>query len=294
MTAGESALRDVCVEAAHFGARDDGVGLVENQRRCLEAVEEAVGAGIHDVLLGVGSASGNSPPAAIFIVGGREQVVTTGGGIGPGRVVVGARVVAERVASLGEIERGKNRERVAEVLVLEVQQLAVFLVGKRESVRVGDGIVRFRVSGGGVRDAEQVVAGRIAEIRHRRSRPAQDQRQAGLERNAGERVGIGQSGLDHGAVQDAVLYQVVVGVARFPIVLRVEMRARLFRITDPMDQREVPGVVHRREEFQRGMERGKPVAEADRVRVAEGRVRGGRADREITGADRRVVGQRIG
>src|SRR5207302_3781303 len=117
---------------------------------------------IHDVRLGVGSASGKSPPAAMFIVGGREQVVTTGGGIGPGRVVVGGRVVAERVARLGEIERGKNRERVAEVLVLKVQQLAVFLVGKRESVRVGDGIVRFRVADGGVRNAEQIVARRIA------------------------------------------------------------------------------------------------------------------------------------
>ena len=61
-----------------------------------------------------------------------------------------------------------------------------------------------------------------------------------------------------------------------------------------MDQSQVSGIVHRGQKLQRGMERGETVPEVDGVPVAERQVRGGRANREITGADRRVVGQRIG
>ena len=288
MRTGHSALRAVRVEAAHFGAGDDGGGVVQNERGRLEVVEESVRARVHDILLGVGH-SAAAVPAAVLCVGRGKQIITTGGGIRPSRVCVGGRVVAECVASLGEIERGKSRKRVAEVLVLEAQQLAVFLVGKRKAVGSLDRVVCFLVAGT-VRNAEQIVAVRIAEIRHRRGRTAQDQRQAGLKRNTGEWVAVGQAGLHHRAVQNAVFHHVIVGVARLPIVLRIEVRAGLLRITDAVNERQVAGVVHRREKFQRRVQRGKPITQPDGVRVAERRVRRCRVAREVTWAGHRVVG----
>src|SRR5204863_3599817 len=124
--------------------------------RRFEIAEETGGARVHDVLLGV--CHSTAPvPAAVLCVGGGKQVVTTGGGIRPGRVVVGGRVITERVAGLREVQRGENRECVGEVFVLEIQQLAVFLVGEREAVSGLDRRVCFAVPRGGVRNAEQIV-----------------------------------------------------------------------------------------------------------------------------------------
>src|SRR5205823_12629986 len=47
-------------------------------------------------------------------------------------------------------------------------------------------------------------------------------------------------------------------------------------------------------EFQRGMERGEAVAQADRVGVAESWVGGGGIDREVTGPGHGVIGAGVG
>src|SRR5207245_8877078 len=85
--AGQSALGAVSVESAHFGAGNDGLGFVEDQRRRLQVVEETVGARIDYVLLGV---VGVESVAAVLRVGGRKQVI--------GSVVVGVGIINKGVA----------------------------------------------------------------------------------------------------------------------------------------------------------------------------------------------------
>src|SRR5438046_499832 len=136
MAARQSALRAVGVESPHFSAGDDGRGLVQNQRGRLKAVEEVISARVHDVFLRVGH-GGRTPPASILVVACREKEVTLGGvasgarGRRPYIVAIGFDVVLERVPGIAEVQAGEDGTRMAEVVVLEVQQLTVLLVRNR-------------------------------------------------------------------------------------------------------------------------------------------------------------------
>ena len=231
---GTPALAAVGVETAQLGAGHDRVGLVEDDRGGLELVEEAVSAGVDDIL------GGDAP--AVLGVGRGEQVI--------GPVAVGVLVVHVGIARLGEIDRGEDREGVVQVAVLEVQEFAVEFFGEGEIVGGLDGGVGLEVAGGGVGNAQQVVAGGIAEIGHRRRAAAQDQRERGLDGNAREGLRMGQAGFEHRPVKNPVLGRVVIGDAILPVNLRIEMRTRLAGVADAVDQSEVAGVVNRREIFQ--------------------------------------------
>ena len=143
-------LGAVRIEPAHFGAGDDGVGLIQDERRCLQVIEETVGASIDDVLLGV---VGMKRITAVLGVAGRKEVI--------GRVVVCVDIIHEGVARLREIELSEDRERIGQVLVLKTEQFPVFLVRERKGVGIGDALVRFRVAGRVVGNTQQVVTGRV-------------------------------------------------------------------------------------------------------------------------------------
>src|SRR5882672_6997655 len=91
----------------------------------------------------------------ILRVGCRKQVV--------GCVVVGVGVVFESVAGVGEVDAGKNLERVDHVTKLEGEQLPVVFVRKRILIGRHDGAVGLGVAGS-TGNAEQVVARRIGQV----------------------------------------------------------------------------------------------------------------------------------
>ena len=179
---------------------------------------------------------------AVFGVRGGEEIV--------GRIIVRVGVIHERVARVGKVDSSKNLQCIGHVLVLQTQQPAIFLVGKRISIRRVNETVRFGISRRVVRNPQQIVTSRVGKIGHGRGGTPQRQRQRRGDRHTGERRSVGQAGFDHGAVEDPVFDQIIVRCAGLPIILGIEVRARLFRIRDAMHERQVACVVNRREEFQ--------------------------------------------
>ena len=77
------------------------------------------------------------------------------------------------------------------------------------------------------------------------------------------------AGLHDGAIKNSILGKIVVRVAIFPIILGVEVRTRLFRICDAVEQCEVACIIDRRKKFEGGMKRGESVSGADCVGVTK-------------------------
>ena len=263
----------MCIESAELRAGDDGVRLVEDKRCRFQLAEESLGGGVHRVLVEDIAAIGATPSAVLHVGRGEEIVavrVSDGRSFRPPiHVAIGLDVVAIDVAVLSEVHLREQAERGLKVLVLEAEEVAAQLRRKRVPAGGCQSGVGLGVARGG-RNAEQVVACRVSKVGHRRLGSTQDERERRLDGDAGQRRGVGQAGLDDGAVEDAVVDEVIVRVAVLPIPLRIEVGARLPRVGDAMHEREVAGVVNGGEEFQRGMQRAEAVAERNRAGVAVG------------------------
>src|SRR5437764_748034 len=226
--ADRAALVVVGVETVQLRARDDCVGLVQDERSRLEIVEEALVTGIDHVFVGLVRAIGPAP-AAVLDVGGREQIVAFISvgfrpiGIVVGDFPVGADRITKRITGLSKIYAGKDGEGVLHVRILEHEQFAIELGG--EGIAVG----RVQVIGGlciawhGIRNAQQIIAGGVGQVGHGRFRTAQNQGQGGLNGDARQGSGIGETGLQNGSIENAILHDVVIRIAIFPIALGIEM-----------------------------------------------------------------------
>src|SRR6266542_2069253 len=268
MRSGDLALGAMSVKSAVLSSGNDGIGLIQHDRGRLKVIEKVLQARVDHVFIGVVGA-GRPAPAAVFEVGGREEEVASGR-IAPGasrrhpsNVAVRLDVVLERVAGVTEIDPGKQTQGLLQVLVLQAEQFATQFRSERDPIGGKERGIGLGVSGRGG-DAEQIVTRRIGQIGHGRPGTAEDERQRGLDGDAGERRGVGQAGLVDRAIKDAVVHQVVVRGAVFPITLRVEVGARLSRIGHAMDQRQLARVVNRGEELEGRMQRGETVSQAER------------------------------
>ena len=134
-----------------------------------------------------------------------------------GGVTICFGVVLERVARFAEVNAREERQRLCHVLVLKLEHLAIDFVGQSNVVRPIEIRKSFEIAIRVVRDAEEIVARWIGEVRHGRGRTAQDKGQRGLDSDAGERCGIREAGLVNGAVKNAIVDNVVVWIAVFPI-----------------------------------------------------------------------------
>ena len=74
----------------------------------------------------------------------------------------------------------------------------------------------------------------------------------------------------HSSIKEPIADIGITWSTSFPIALRIEMRTRLSRITDPMNEGDFPCIVGWNKVFERGMNAGEAIAEWDRVRVIEG------------------------
>ena len=258
MIARDPALVAVRVPAVDLGAGHERIGLVEHQRGRLELVEVAVGGG-GDHVSGIGGSRGAGP---VLGVGGREQVIRL--------VAVRVFAVHEGVAGFAEIDAREDLQRATHVLVLLLQEVPVGLVREGRPGGGLEGAGRLEIAVGGVGHPEQVVAGRVRQIGHRRAGSTQKERQRVLERDARQRIPARPARLDHRPIEHAVFDHGGPWGAGLPIGLRVEMRAGLLGVGHPVDEGQVTGIVDGCQEFQCGMQAGEPVAQRQRVRVGEG------------------------
>ena len=247
--AGDPALVAVGVPAVDLGTGHEGIGLVEDQCRRLELVEVAVGgSGNHIAGIGVPGRS-----RSVLGVGGREQMIRS--------FPVGVVAVDEGVAGLAEIHAGEDLQRAPHVFILLLEEVPIDLAGECRSGGCIQRSARLEIAFQGVGNAQQVVAGRIGQIRHRRTGSAQEERQRILEGDAGQRVLARTPRLDHRSVEQAVLHHVGPRSPGLPVGLGVEMRTRLLRISHPVDEGQFTRIVDRRQEFECRMQSGKPIAQ---------------------------------
>src|SRR5688572_2114003 len=115
MLPGEAPLVAVGIKPIELGSSDNRIRLVQHQGGRFQVPEKAVGVGVDHVLLRIVVVKGVS---AVEVVVGWKQMVWS-------CVTVRVDIINERIPRIAEINALKYRERVRQIPVLQLEQLAI-------------------------------------------------------------------------------------------------------------------------------------------------------------------------
>ena len=169
-----TSLHVMRIKATKLGAGNDGRGLVQHDRRGFQLIKEAMQSGRNRILVEHRCAARSPPASVLFGIGGKEVVALAAGTVVPLLITIRNFVIAEGVACLREINSRKNIQRLAHVLILQIEQSATLLAGEGNAVGGVEKVCGFRVPGGAVGNAQQIIAQRVGQVRHRGVRTTQD------------------------------------------------------------------------------------------------------------------------